>query len=76
VSLGEPQANYNPCRIGFNAILLQDAFNFTTYLSSQDLYGSDDVFIAAKFHLKDSTLGLLSQGSATIDALLPTEYYR
>jgi len=79
VSLGELRANYKPRHIGVDPILLQDTPNFTIYQSSQDtplvLYGSDDGFIAARFRLKVSMVGLLSQISAAIDALPPTKHY-
>jgi len=78
VSLGELRANYKLYHIGIDSILVQDPPKFTIYQYSQDtplcLYSSDAGFIASRFHLKDSTLGLLSQVSAGIDTLLPTKH--
>jgi len=80
VSLGELWANHRPCHIGVNPILLQDVPNFTICQSHQVtpllLYGSDDGFIAVRFHLQDSMLDLLSQLSAAIDTLLPIKLQR
>ena len=45
------------------------------YNSPLLLYDSDDGFIAARFRLQDSTLDLLSQVSAAIDAFPPTKHY-